>query len=257
MFCKKCGAAMDADAVFCKRCGTKQDEIFPQGENSFFESRDNILYRIEQSRPILSELKELEEEILRREDAIKKIMNNPRNASKETAISLLCLLVSCSLGIMAILLVTLLLFSVLEHSILGYIIIIIFGVGSVKFASFISKKIINKYRQKLSEKIEPLEEEINPLYEKYRQKVMDPSLEWLPAKYAYGKAIDCIIGYIRDQRASTVQDAINLYETEMHRARLENKITEVANAATLSSLKLDSILLEMSLNRTRNNIRQR
>lgn len=48
-----------------------------------------------------------------------------------------------------------------------------------------------------------------------------PLLSWLPMTYRDTVSYSYISSYIEDMRANTLQEAINLFETEKHRARLE------------------------------------
>lgn len=49
----------------------------------------------------------------------------------------------------------------------------------------------------------------------------DPTLKWLPLNYRHSLAFNAIYSYIINMRANTLQEAINLYETELHQARVE------------------------------------
>ena len=49
----------------------------------------------------------------------------------------------------------------------------------------------------------------------------DSSLSWLPLAYRDTTAFQYISSYIANMRANSLQEAINLYETEKHQARVE------------------------------------
>lgn len=49
----------------------------------------------------------------------------------------------------------------------------------------------------------------------------DPVLFWLPPLYRHSVAYNCIASYVINMRANTLQEALNLYETERHQARVE------------------------------------
>lgn len=49
----------------------------------------------------------------------------------------------------------------------------------------------------------------------------DPMLSWLPPDYRYCLAIDKITGYLYNMRAKTLQEALNLFETEKHQFNME------------------------------------
>ena len=49
----------------------------------------------------------------------------------------------------------------------------------------------------------------------------DPVLFWLPPLYRHSNAFNYIAEYVVNMRANTLQEALNLYETEQHQARVE------------------------------------
>lgn len=49
----------------------------------------------------------------------------------------------------------------------------------------------------------------------------DVLLQWLPMSYRDSTSYKLIAGYVNNMRANTLQEALNLMETEMHQARLE------------------------------------
>ena len=59
----------------------------------------------------------------------------------------------------------------------------------------------------------------------------DPSLSWLPYNYRSSVEFGLIVGYINNMRAHNLTDAINLLETEMHRARVELNSAAAAMSA--------------------------
>ncbi|MFV0428593.1 MAG: hypothetical protein ACK5KO_04085 [Arachnia sp.] len=52
---------------------------------------------------------------------------------------------------------------------------------------------------------------------------IEPSMTgWFPRSYCYEDAVGFCLGVVRDHRAATVEQALNLYETTRHQQRLEN-----------------------------------
>ncbi len=49
----------------------------------------------------------------------------------------------------------------------------------------------------------------------------DSTLNWLPMDYRHSLAYNAITSYVINMRANTLQEAINLFETELHQARVE------------------------------------
>lgn len=60
------------------------------------------------------------------------------------------------------------------------------------------------------------------LFAEHERLIADPCLAWLPPDYRNSTAWEKIAGYLTNMRASTLQDAVNLYETEAHQERLES-----------------------------------
>lgn len=58
--------------------------------------------------------------------------------------------------------------------------------------------------------------------EEYSKLLSDPSLAWMPADYRSSGCIAKVAEYIRNNRADTLKECINLLETEMHQNRVEN-----------------------------------
>lgn len=74
---------------------------------------------------------------------------------------------------------------------------------------------IAKNKQKsLYKQIDKINEEIAVLQN-------DSSLSWLPVKYRRTIPYNHIAEYVADMRANNLQEALNLYEAELHQARLE------------------------------------
>lgn len=74
---------------------------------------------------------------------------------------------------------------------------------------------IAKNKQKSMHKnIDKINEEIIVLQNNF-------SLSWLPAKYRLTVPYHHIAEYVSDMRANNLKEALNLYETELHQARLE------------------------------------
>ena len=49
----------------------------------------------------------------------------------------------------------------------------------------------------------------------------EPAILWLPYNYRTSFAYAYLVSYVTDMRANNLQEAINLFETEMHQFRLE------------------------------------
>lgn len=69
-----------------------------------------------------------------------------------------------------------------------------------------------------------LQAEIDSLEEKYASMMesIKDQISKIPPDYRYSTAIESFYKYVNNQRADNIRDAMNLYEEEMHRLRLEN-----------------------------------
>ena len=73
-----------------------------------------------------------------------------------------------------------------------------------------------------NEEIEGTIAELQNTLEAVRRQWIDEVLPWYPADYNTSYAVDCFCRYVKTQRASTIQEMVNIYETEMHQKRMEN-----------------------------------
>ena len=84
--------------------------------------------------------------------------------------------------------------------------------------------------------------------------VVAPVLErYLPEDYWYSDAVEAVSCYLRNMRADSIKEALNLYEEELHRLRLENtaKLILIENKkqtayAALQLLSLATINMQLS-----------
>ena len=91
--------------------------------------------------------------------------------------------------------------------------------------------------------------------EKYQQcYLVAPVLErYLPEDYWYSDAVEAVSAYLRNMRADSIKEALNLYEEELHRLRMENtaQLILIENKkqtayAALQLLSLATINLQLS-----------
>ncbi len=62
---------------------------------------------------------------------------------------------------------------------------------------------------------------LSSLNEEYEKVLNDPSISWVPVDYRNAGCILKIAEYVRNNRADTLRDCINMLETEMHQNRVE------------------------------------
>lgn len=77
-------------------------------------------------------------------------------------------------------------------------------------------KRININAKRLAELV-VLKNKYEEIMQKYGKKI-----DSIPVDYRYSTAVDCFYKYVNNRRADTLKQAMNLYEEEMHRLRIEN-----------------------------------
>lgn len=70
-------------------------------------------------------------------------------------------------------------------------------------------------------KLKSMHKNIDKINEEIAVLQNDSSLSWLPVKYRLTVPYSHIAEYVSNMRANNLKEALNLYETELHQARLE------------------------------------
>lgn len=91
--------------------------------------------------------------------------------------------------------------------------------GVIAFSMFILPILLPIVMRIMSTK--NYDKKLNKLNEELVNAKNNPSLYWLPMAYRDSFSFKNIVSYIENMRANTLQEAINLLETEKHQARLE------------------------------------
>lgn len=210
MFCSKCGFELPDGAAFCQKCGTPQTQVVntstavveTQTVISQVDEKQFLMNQMENSFPAMTRIKESEDKIVALEDAAKKAKYNSSTVSVAVGFAI-CAIVKF-FGMMKV--------PLIAAIILGVI-------GGIAFSVTFSKKRKDIERQ--------ISEETTTL-NNYKQ---DSSLSWLPYDYRSGVSFVYLYTYIHNLRANTLTEAINLFETEMHQARMEMISTITAQYA--------------------------
>ena len=208
MFCKYCGNQLDDNSMFCTRCGSNQDTDY---------ELETLKSNISRSYNVMSAIKQKENQVYAANVKLRKYRIIPA-IKRLLKIFGLCILVYIIAGILPSLGGILFLGIRIDYIFLHVIFLLPF---SFIIVPILFKKKSNNIKRELQE----LENELANLKS-------DNSLSWLPYSYRDSKSYNCIASYILNLRATSLKDAINLYETEKHQSRVEMLSKEVIDAAT-------------------------
>lgn len=216
MFCIKCGNELASGAVFCNVCGANQNgdntsNIHTQPSKIGYETnseseRDLLLQELQSSEPVMKQIAQKEKEIdsLQKENAIKIKQLSQKMG---TALAFACLFLFFGIGVVT---------ADIEKD-MGNVIASLITVPIGVFLAYIGFKNFSKKNKLIQEskiKVSEIQQDISKLEK-------DDSLKWLPSQYVNTRAYNAIYAYTLTKRANNLQEALNLFETEEHQARLE------------------------------------
>ncbi|MDE6665865.1 MAG: zinc ribbon domain-containing protein [Ruminococcus sp.] len=208
MFCKKCGSQLADGTVFCSNCGMRQDDNAVAIQQGAVSEKEVVLSEMNNSFAVMTAIKEKEFAIAEHTESIEK---EYEKSKKRYVVLIWFIGIILSSAFSAF------------GNFVSVLTIIAFGVIGV----FYRKKHKKKSETLLSEKSN-YEQELEILKN-------DAVLYWLPYDYRDSESFAYLFSYINNMRASSLKEAINLYETEKHHTRLEliSAITaqSAANAA--------------------------
>lgn len=253
MYCPKCGFQNEDSSVFCVNCG-KQLSNNSKPE-SIINNADNYITNLP---PIISELKKIDSYDLN----INNMQNNlkwRKNQYKSTALSfiialLVTLFIVTPIVFIFIRLNSAILFDEANEKRLGYTsgepdpylyfdeyedykkdietarttssLFFTFIIDILAFIILsLALLLINRdSNSRNKEMIEKLETDLSKEIEKKNVviKQLSPVIHILPPNYRYALAADYIYNCFLNNRAYTIQEAVNLYEEQLHRWKIEN-----------------------------------
>ncbi|MDE6004445.1 MAG: zinc ribbon domain-containing protein [Oscillospiraceae bacterium] len=214
MFCKNCGNQLPDNTPFCSSCGMQQSDNLVTartGGVAVASERELVLHNMENSFSVMTAIKEKEIQIASYEETI---------AHEQKEARMLQTIGFFAIGYFICIFIGAFSDSGEVFTTLGVIIFVAFGILGIvnrihhkkKAAKFIEKKGI------CDQELEMLKN--------------DAVLSWLPYDYRDSTSFAYLFSYLNNMRASNLKEAINLYETEKHQARLEMISAITANAAT-------------------------
>lgn len=205
MFCVNCGKQINDGTSFCPECGFSQNGNSPTVNASYTsytvytvsetDERNVLLEYMNGSLDVMTSIKNQE---LLVEDYETKVEKFEKKSKKR-----------CIIPFVVALFIIALLFESFQIEILQNTFLIIGVVLGILYVLSNRKK-VKQFKSKISECEETLE-----------NLKKDNSLAWLPYDYRDFTSFAYIFQYIQNSRANSLKEAINLYETEKHQARLE------------------------------------
>lgn len=216
MFCSKCGTKLDERAMFCSKCGCQvqgyadAEAAKQYGRNSINNlevNREEILRKLDVILPIYQFIAEKDcvIENLRGEERIQR-MRKARNGGM--------VLLGTLLGVSF----TVVMYILLPKTELTGWLMSIALVAPIAFLLIWDNKRKEKAIRRKEREIYETQQEIM----QYVKANNIPELYYLPENYRYFIAVKYIRDCIANQRAHNLSDAINLYEEQMHRWKVEN-----------------------------------
>lgn len=222
MYCIKCGNELAPDAVFCSKCGANQNGgTNANGGMKSGSNGNNVTMHDDSER---NHLIELADNSLKVMDLIAKRqikLNEEKAKFDKTNKKYKSNIILAVIFIIGLLCAISEVLSAVQKKMLsgseGTIVsLVICGIEAllIIYAIRLSKK-----RNKL---VEENEENNKVIKQEIYELQCDKSLEWLPANYRAPIPFDYIYRYLLDKRANNLQEALNLFETELHQARMEH-----------------------------------
>jgi hypothetical protein len=223
MFCQNCGNELADGAAFCPSCGTAQNNAAVSlskgvaaavGAANVADERKQVLAVMDNSFSVMTSIKQKENEIEEMEAMIEEAQLKGRKRYIVFAVFI---------GSLAPVIFEPI-FKALGGDAIGGILALATWVGVV--ALFVMRR--NKFKKQEAECTQNKQS-----YETTLQSLKnDETLSWLPYDYRDSTSFTYLYTYLTNMRANSLKEAINLYETEKHQARLELISAVTAQAAS-------------------------
>lgn len=214
MYCSNCGEKANDGAKFCSNCGKSFGDVLAQKNmsNVMSDEQHKILQQLEIAMPIYQTIAE-------KEAGIQMLQQERDKRRKGTVASSV--------------------FAVIAGAFVGIVLLFIIGVNFeswfpdgegfmtiiyIDFAFCIMSALLLNEKRKIkdssgvNERVQQKEAELST----YIENNNIPELYYLPEKYRYYNAAQYIEECIKNKRAHNLTDAINLYEEQLYRWRMEN-----------------------------------
>lgn len=223
MFCQNCGNELADGAAFCPSCGTAQNNAAVSlskgvaaaaGAANVADERKQVLAVMDNSFSVMTSIKQKENEIEEMEALIEEGEYKARKRYIVLAI-FLGSLVPVTLAPI---------FRAIGGESIGGLLAMAAWIGVVVLFIMRRKKYLKQVEESTKNK---------QSYETTLQSLKnDQALSWLPYDYRDSTSFTYLYTYLTNMRANSLKEAINLYETEKHQARLELISAVTAQAAS-------------------------
>ena len=215
MFCIKCGSELAPDAVFCSKCGANQNggmQLASKDSNGTMYDESERLHLIELADNSLKVMDLIAKRQIKLNEEKTKFDKTNKKYKRNIILAVIFF-------IYLLCVISGLLSAIQKKTLSGsegtVISLVLCGIEAllIIYAVRLSKK-KNKLVKENEENNKSIKQEIYELQ-------CDKSLDWLPVNYREPIPFDCIYRYLLDKRANNLQEALNLFETELHQARME------------------------------------
>jgi len=236
MICKKCGHELEANAKFCGECGspttnnnlyTRQSTVSKASHND--DSFDTLIINLETAIPVYKTLTEMGKKL----EYLKKDKSYYYQAIVDSCRKVFILDV--------VLYFVISFFNAINKNIEG-ISLVLFGIIAIVSVIVISKN-WKKAKTTREEEIKTVENQIKDYFLAHDC----PALYYLPEKYRYHIAISYIHECLTTGRASNLKEAINLYEEQCHRWRMEASQQQINAKLDEHSRMLNRVEMEQGI----------
>ena len=204
MKCKNCGMEIDNDSRFCSGCGARVEEVLSMREDAL-QAKKKLMDDLEIALPIYQKIASISEKI--------EVTNNKKNKKQRLLIKIFLWYIFLFCGAMLGGMISFsLVIATRNTSILEL------GIVIGMIAGAIVKILLKQKKDKdIDKQIKEYQVELRDFLNEYNCR----ELYCVPEKYRYFIAVNYIYECLRDGRASDLKEALNMYEEQMHRWKME------------------------------------
>lgn len=228
MFCSKCGMKNEDGVQFCGGCGAAL--IGGQSGEEMYQrqsGREELIAKLQQVLPKMIRIDNTDASIQQKKKEKEMVDKNEKGKFRVGLFLIIYILSLCALeGVLGLL--TMIIGSITSHHLYFmdtvYGIIVIPWLIGLIIGTIIVLKKDKRCKEKATRRILELEDEIKVLEQKNETEIrgLFPEIQIVPSNYRYVIAVQYIVESFQNRRADTLKEAINLYEEQLHRWKLEN-----------------------------------
>lgn len=230
MYCLNCGTENQQNARFCCKCGTELNSIIlAENQNSNASVVDQAyINQIEQIVLKLQELSKIQDFITQKRKELEnndKILNSYKRSQKDNGKIILLMMVFFLVSL-CIVFTTITLITENEKIIrlISFLVAVVVDIVTFKPMNTLIKK--NELRQvnRYTERCELIKIECGKMEKNEKELIntLSREIHIIPPNYRYLLAVQYIFDSFVNMRARNMTEAINLYEEQLHRWKIEN-----------------------------------